>query len=527
MSQDGRPLPHDSEAEMMALGSMILSPEALEIARDRLCADDFYRIAHQVVFTAILDVFDDKGQIELFFIREELDRQGKLEKVGGVEYLIELAESVGTSANIEYYIDTIKGHALRRYIVALGPVAREAFEPGSEPVEILERIRSYAEMSRLETTELPTLPAYVQEATDYLERRSRGELPFIETGIGPLDRILHGLQPGMLSIVGGRPGDGKTSLAENIICNASIGRGHPTVFFSAEMPGYQVIINLQRILTGIDYSEVRDGTFTAGHYQQWEKAAQSIKQAPLILDATGAISITAIVSRSASLVRRKGVELVIVDYIQLLRPGRAASRNLEVAGIVQDLKALAKRHNIHVMALSQLARPSKDQPGQRLKWSGEQEEAADVVVLLGRPKEYADVGKKEEPDVATRKVVVAKNRHGRAGIFYLDFDKPILTFRESDYGRERNGEAAAGQGGQERPPSRGQESGPDSGAPGQGDQRDDAGPPAAQRPATQSRLGDYRPDADDPGTGPEHIDPGEAEPADEEIADVPEDEIPF
>lgn len=459
-----RALPQDLEAERAVLGSMLLAPDGLELARDRLGADDFYKIGHQDIFTAMLDVFDDKGTLDIVLLRQELDKRGKLDKAGGKAYLVQLEECVPSAANAEFYIEVVREQAERRDILSLDEHVKEAYEPGSEVLEIVARIRAHMDRAREGAETVTDTAEHLREATSYLERRSKGELPFIETGIGPIDRILHGLQPGMLTMLGGRPGDGKTSLAANILAYACIGGGHATLFFSAEMPGYQIIINLQRILTQIDYSEVARGMFSATNRLKWNDALKRIRDRVaagiFTLDDTGGVRMSVIKARTNAAVRHKRIELLIVDYIQLVRGDRSAKRNLEVANITQELKALAQIHKIHVLVLSQITRADKDDPTPKLKWSGEQEEAADIVMLLGRKREYI-TGKEEEPVVAERSLWVAKNRHGRVGKVYLTFDKPVLTFRErtkegddagtGDAGPDAGGgKPAAGGGEQER-----------------------------------------------------------------------------
>jgi len=439
-------LPHDIQAEMATLGSMILSPKAFELAKDRLKPEDFYEHKHQHIFSAMLDLFDDKGTIDLVLLKNELEKTGKLEKIGGVGYLPELMESVPTSVNAEYYIELVRDNTVLRRILELRATLGDAARRGSEPDKILEQIQRFVEGIQSGSVKaIPPITDAILEATEYMEARSEGRLQGIETGIPPLDCILHGLQPGMLSIVGGRPGDGKTSVAENIICHACIEKGVPTLFFSVEMPAYQVVTNLQRILTGIDYSEVSRGTFTATNYDKWQGAAKRIAAAPLLLDDTGAISVSRIKQHVSRESRQRDVKLVIVDYIQLVRFEGARDRRLEVGGVTQELKGLAKNFNLHVLALSQLRRVSKDHPEHVLKESSEQEEAADVVILLGHDAKYGP-GMEPEPPVARRKFLIDKNRHGRVGAFFMTFNKPVLRFEGVTDGESNGGDGMADRG---------------------------------------------------------------------------------
>ena len=533
MTPAKRPPPHDLQAEMGVLGSMQLAPEAFELARDRLKPEDFYRHAHQDIFIAMLDLWDDKGTVDLILLRDELERAGKLAKVGGVQYLTDLMEAVPTSANAEYYIEIVRDASAKRDILDLQHHINKANDPGSETAQILDRLQGYIESARGSGEQHRTLGQQLAEATAYMEKRSRGEVPFILTGIGPIDRILHGLQPGMLTLVGGRSGDGKTALAQNIICTACVKDRHPTVFFSAETPDYQVLINLQRILTGIDYSEVARGTFSAANRTKWVAAGERIVASPLVVDDRQAIAMSAIKARTAQLVRHQELRLVIVDFVQLVKAEQGDSRYLQITDVVQELKRLARTYNIQVLALSQIGRPSKERAGRFLEGSGAQEQVADVMLFLGREKKYIE-GVDAEPAVAMRKVLVTKNRHGRVGSVYLEFDKPILTFRESDYGRG-DGEADAGRSDTKRPAPRSERPAKNRQTvlvndPGPASQAGNEGTTAEAEPADSEGAGRGTAVAGQgtgTGGGARHEPTGTNRASDEQVADVPEGEIPF
>jgi len=424
---------------MGVLGSMFLSSEAVEMAQDRLSGREFYKLAHQDIFRAMMAITEKKARIDIVLLRNELTRQGLLEKSGGVRYLQELMEAVPTSTNVEYYIAIVSEHAARRDVLKLRPLINQVY---NEDVEtILAEIERFIDNSHTIAAEIipPTFDA-IREATEYMEAAREGKLRFISTGLYQLDRKLGGLKPGMLSILAGRPGDGKTTLLLNILIHACIRNNIPCLFFSAEMPRYQIITNMVRAMTSIDYSDFVKHTFTASNYEKWADAVMKIEDAPLLLDATSGIGIDILKRRAANAVKRDRVQFIGVDYIQCLGADKTLARNQQVAYIVQELKKLAGRHNCHVMALSQIARMSPENPTPRLKWSGEQEEAADLVLRLSHDKRYDNPDNNErEPVIAERRLYIEKHRHGPVGVVPLMFHKDVAQFREATYDRTGEG----------------------------------------------------------------------------------------
>jgi len=421
-------------AEMGTLGAMMLSDEARAFGAQNLVQDDFYNLVNGIIFGALVDMEHNGDRVDMVLLAHELRSRGVYEQVGGSARLIQIAECCSSALNVEYYAPIVASYSARRQLLQVRSMAHDAVDDGAALDSIISKIERHLDVVKSGMTdEIPPMADAIAEATARLQARSEGRETGIQTGIGKLDRILHGLKPSMLTILAGRPSDGKTSMLLNIIASACLGEQVPTLFFSAEMPKDQLVENLGRIITQVDYTELARGSFTASNYQKWQEAMRTIQQAPLQIDDTGAINIETLKRRAGTAVRRHGVKIVMVDYIQRLRTDLKAKRNLQVGYIAEELKTLASRERVHVIALSQIGRTSRDNPLPQLKWSGEQEEVADIVLRLAHEAKYDQPDSDDrEPPVAARGLYIEKNRHGRVGKLDLTFDKRILTFTEAE-----------------------------------------------------------------------------------------------
>jgi len=440
MSESGpvpRTPPHDIHAEMGVLGSMLLSRDAVYVARERLTPECFYKLGHREIFKALLAVCDERDTVDLILLRDELKRRDILEKVGGVAYLAGLMESVPTSANAEYYSEIVREYGIRRQLIEAATAIQESsYHDGQDVGELLDQ----AEKNILAVRHLRELgrTANVNEVLQALVARleqlhqAPGSLTGLPTGFYDLDQITCGFQPGEFIVVAARPSVGKTSLALNILHYVCAVERRSAVLYTLETSAQQIVSNFLCIHNRIDTQDFRRGTLQPQQWNDIESSLNELVDMPLEIDDSSSISIMELRARVRRMAHQRHVELVVVDYLQLLRPSkRHDNRAGEVAEISQGLKALARELNVPVLAVAQLNR-SVDTEQRRprmsdLRESGAIEQDADVILLLHRPER---LGEQDESQSAgsLAEVIVAKQRNGPVGICRLVFLKRCLRF---------------------------------------------------------------------------------------------------
>ena len=434
---DMKPLPSDSQAEMGVIGSMLCSPSVIPIVTERLSASDFYRLAHQSIYEAIATVYEQHKTVDLVLLRHELSRMDKLEQVGGVGYLAEVIDSVPTSANAEYYVSLVCQAAARRALLALNTLIEQAHDPGADLPDLVRQIESGLDSLAVSSAAAPGVAVHVEASKRLVEQWSEGSHPEVQTGIRPLDLRLDGFLPGTLSIIAGEPRDGKTSLSCNIALNVAK-RGQGVLFFSAEMPGAMLTLNMASILSGVAWRQIRQGRFDAGSLAKWDAAQADLVTLPLHIDDTAGIDVSKLTETACAHCRREKTSLIVVDYVQILRSSAYEKRNIQVAMVGAELKRLARETNTAVLALSQVTKDDQDRP--HLRWAKELEQDADMVMFLARRKEFVWGSERDEPDIAERRVKIEKNRFGPGGTVTLTFNKPCLRFEsrgdDDDWGHD-------------------------------------------------------------------------------------------
>ena len=435
--------PHNIEAERSVLGAMILEGDAISRVVELLDEDSFYKEAHRRIYRAILTLFNRNEGVDILTTVEMLRKQGAIESVGGASYLAELLDAVPTAANVGYYARIIREKAvLRSLIAACTHVITDAYEAVGEADDLLDnaeqRIFEIAE-SGLSTPIVPVKDLLV-ESMERLENiaRERSGVTGIPTGFTDLDRLLSGLQNSELIIVAGRTAMGKTSFALNIAEHAGVRKQLHVAIFSLEMSREQLV---QRLLCSegrVNWHHLRTGYLAQEEFAKLPMAADRLSRAPIYVDDTPSISILEIKAKSRRLKAAGKLDLVIVDYIQMIQSrGRAETRQQEVAEISRSLKAVARELNIPVMGLSQLSREvdrrEKHEPRlSDLRESGSIEQDADVVLMLHREWEYSRLD--ENKRKAT--VSVAKQRNGPTGTINLIFEMDYSRFENAETVRE-------------------------------------------------------------------------------------------
>ncbi len=430
-------LPQSMEAEMGVLGSVIIDPDTMAQIADMLTPEDFYRDAHRHIYKVMLTQYEQHLTSDLITICDELARENKLEDVGGSSYITSLINGVPTSGNVEYYGRIVKEKALyRRLIHAAGQIAATAFAEESDALETAEQMLFTLGQhgSNLEFTPIHGVLSECMTDLDALHSRNASIIG-VPTGFRPLDVALGGLQRSDLVILAARPATGKTSFALNVASNAVYQHQQRVAFFSLEMSKKQLGLRLLSMQAHIDQQRLRMGWV---HDEEWEHliaAMGELSEGSIWIDDTAGLSLTALRSKARRLQAQYGIDLVIVDYLQLmhatLEGKRYANREQEIAEISRGLKGIAKELDVPVLALAQLSRAVESRQVKipqlsDLRESGAIENDADVVLFIYREEMY-------EPDTEaknTADIIIAKHRNGPTGTVRLSFEASQTRFRE-------------------------------------------------------------------------------------------------
>lgn len=423
----GRVPPNNLDAERSVLGAMMQDHEALSLAIEALRAEDFYHPANRELFDAMHRLQSAGQPVDIVTVDEELTRRGTLEGVGGIQYVVDISRYVPTTANARAYIQIVAEKATLRRLIHAGDEIVQASYAQQEP---LADILGHAEksifdivMRRTEGSTLVHIADILPDTYQRIETLSRlkGAIDGVPTGFVDLDNLLTGLHGGELVLVGARPSMGKTSFGMNVLSYASVMAGKTVAAFSLEMPRDQLAMRLLCADAHVDMQSVRHGTLRDEDWLSLSRALGPIAAANLYIDDTSGITPSQLRSRCRRLKIERGLDLVMVDYIQLMASdGRAENRQNEVSEISRALKGIAKELNVPVLALAQLSRAGAQRSDKRpilsdLRDSGAIEQDADVVMFLHR-EEYYDPNT-EDKNIA--EVIVAKQRNGPLGTIKL------------------------------------------------------------------------------------------------------------
>jgi len=420
--------PQNMEAEQSVLGSLLIDRNAIVRIAPFLQAADFYRDAHGQIYTAILELHERREPADFVTLSDELERCGRLESIGGPAYLTSLINSVPTSIHVEHYAHIVERTAiLRRLIEAAGKIAGLAYEEAEEVdvvVDRAEQILFDVSQRRVSRSLVPIKRLLTQyyDRIEYLQQHP-GEMVGLPTGFIDLDKLLGGLQRSDLIIVAGRPGMGKSSLALTMAHNVALKHNAVVALFSLEMSGEQLVQRLIAGETGISSQRLRVGDIRDVEWDKFVQAAGTLAETTIFIDDTPSPSPVELRTKCRRLAAEYGLDLIIVDYMQLMRSGtRGENRVQEVSRISRSLKGLGRELNVPVVAVSQLSRAIESRQDKRpvlsdLRESGSIEQDADVVMFIYRDEQY-------EPGTDRKSIVdilVAKHRNGPTGQVSLRF----------------------------------------------------------------------------------------------------------
>jgi len=428
--------PQNIEAEQAVLGAIFLEPSALTLASEILIPEDFYRASHQKIFNVMLHLNDQGKAVDLVTVTEELAASKLIEDIGGVSYLSDLAGSVPTAANIEYYARIVEEKSLlRRLIRTATNIATDGYSREDE----VEALLSEAEKSILEVAQRKNAGAFhdikdvLVRTYDNIEEMHKrvGEITGLETGFVELDRMTAGFQRNDLIIVGARPSVGKTAFALNIAQNVAKKTGENIAIFSLEMGAEQLVMRLLCAEGNIDAQRLRTGSLTEEDWGKLTMAMGSLSNTGIYIDDTPGVRISDIRSKCRRLKQEHGLGMILIDYLQLiLGSGRSGeNRQQEVSEISRSLKQLARELKVPVIALSQLSRGVEQRQDKRpmmsdIRESGSIEQDADIVAFLYRD-DYYD---KESESKNIIEIIIAKQRNGPTGTVSLAFVKEYNKF---------------------------------------------------------------------------------------------------
>ena len=434
-----RTLPHNLEAERSVLGAILLHNDAFNTAAEVIDSNDFFRDAHRRIFEKMVRLAERGGAIDLVTLKEELNRSGDLDQVGGPAYISALVDGVPRSTNVEHYARIIKEKAtLRNLIYSANKILTNAYDAEEEADTILDQAESaiFAIADKKIRDGFVSLKDLAETSLDTIEKlASRKELVTgVPTGFTDLDEMTSGFQPSDIVIIAARPSMGKTSLVLNIAQHVGTKTDMTVGIFSLEMSKEQLFL---RLLTGearIDAHRLRGGFLGERDWGKLSQALGTLSEARIYIDDSPSIGVLEMRAKCRRLQAEHGLNMVVIDYVQLMQGrGRFENRTLEVASISRSLKGLAKELRCPIVVLSQLSRATESRADHRpqlsdLRESGALEQDADVVIFIYREDQYGDRSAPPTESAGTAELIIAKQRNGPTGVVKLAFIREFTRF---------------------------------------------------------------------------------------------------
>ena len=411
--------PHSNESEQSVLGSMLMDSQAISSASEILTGDDFYNKQYGVIFDSMVELQNSGSVVDLITLQEKLKEKNVPPEVSSLSYVSEFIDAVPTSANIKAYATIVHEKAvLRKMIDTTDAIANTCYDGKEEIGAILDKAEKqiFEVTKRRGSSDFVPIEDVVMNALDAIERagKAKGETTGVPTGFKDLDYATAGLQPSDLVLIAARPSMGKTAFALNIALHAAMKEKRKVAMFSLEMSKEQLVNRFLAMESKVSSQKIRIGDLNPSEWQALSAGATEVAGATIVIDDTPGITPGELRSKCRKLKLEKGLDLIIIDYLQLMSgSGRTDSRQQEVSDISRSLKSLARELNVPVVALSQLSRKVEDRTDKRpmlsdLRESGAIEQDADVVMFLYREDYY----NKETENVNVSEVIIAKQRNG-------------------------------------------------------------------------------------------------------------------
>ena len=428
-------MPHSLEAEQALIGCLLLDTRIQVEVAAYIKESDFYAESHQYIFSAMQDIIRANMPVDLVTLTDALEKKGTLEQAGGINYITELTNAMPSAANFQRYLDIVRRDSmLRSLIKGAAEIVSVSKSSTDEKAALAYAEKTVYDISNTaDTSEIVKIGSVIPEVITKFDELSKDKSKFkgIKTGYKGLDNILNGLHGSDLMILAARPGIGKTSLAMNIVENVAL-QGYSSAVFSLEMPAEQLALRMLCTEAKLDMQNVRRGRLEEEDWEKLSNAMTTINDAAIFVDATSGLSVAQIRSKARRLQMESGLDLVMIDYLQLMSAeGRFGSRQEEVSTISRMLKGLAQELNVPIIALSQLSRAPAGRSDHRpvlsdIRDSGAIEQDADVVMFLHR-EDYYNMGG-EPTNIA--EVIIAKQRNGALGTVNLIWHGEYTWFQD-------------------------------------------------------------------------------------------------
>ena len=429
--------PHSVESEQSILGSIILDKEAIITVAETIQPMDFYKEAHKIIYESMLKLNSNNEPIDLITLIEELRKEGHLDSIGGISYLTSLSTIVPTTSNVKYYANIVKEKSVMRQLIkASNEIINLGYDASTDVQEILDKAeKNIFDISQEKSgDDIQPINVVLQDTFEMIEKlcTDKIEVTGITTGFADLNKKINGLQRTDLILLAARPAMGKTAFSLNLVQNAALKGDASVAVFSLEMSKEQLVQRMLSAQSNVELSKIKTGNLGESDWPRIIDGMAVLSEANIFIDDTPGIKISEIRSKCRRLKIEKGLDLILIDYLQLMEgEGKNENRQQEIAKISRSLKILAKELDCPVVALSQLSRSPELRKDHRpilsdLRESGSIEQDADIVMFLYRDEYYHDDSEKKN----IGEVIIAKNRHGETGNVELVWFGQVQKFAD-------------------------------------------------------------------------------------------------
>lgn len=435
-----RKMPQNLEAEMAVLGSAFLTNYALDKLCEELLPDMFFSEANRRIFDAIYELHQNKIPLDSATVKNEIEKKGTINAIGGIEYLSEVIDSVITAANIDYYIDIVREKALRRKLIDVtNLIASNSYNEEENTNDLIDDAEKkiFSVTKARKAGEFKSIAEVIRSTQEQLERlaKNKAEITGIATGFYDLDKLTSGFHENELIIIAARPAMGKTAFGVNLAVNAAMNSKKPVAIFNMEMSAEQLAMRMISSIGNIEMNKLKTGRLEHNDWKKVNEAMSQLGDTDIYIEDASGMTVSEIRAKCRRLaISGKGLAMVVIDYLQLIEGGSryAGNRQQEVSEISRSLKTMAVELKIPVVALAQLSRGVEQRENKRpimsdLRESGSIEQDADIVAFLYRDDYYNKPA--DKTNVSLTELIIGKHRSGSTGTIELLFEGAMSNFR--------------------------------------------------------------------------------------------------